>query len=571
MMFSGIKELIEVASGRLPGSLVLKNARIVNVFTGEIVPGDIALLGGRIAGIGEYGGAEELDLKGRYVVPGLIDGHMHLESAMTLPSEFARAVLPRGTTCVIADPHEIANVCGVEGIRFMLENTGSIGLDVYFMLPSCIPATPFDSPGARLDAADLAELKNKNRILGLGELMDFKGTVQGRADILEKLELFKDRIVDGHAPGLAGRELDAYAAAGVSTEHECGNVQEMLEKLRLGFYILIREGSAAKNLTELVKGVNPHNLRRCVFCTDDRHLWDIISNGHIDNNIRLAVRHGLDPISAITMATINAAECYGLKGRGAIAPGCIADMVIVDDLYTFNISRVFKYGRPISEIPGSTWNQISVPEAVLNTMNPGAIKKEMLEIKMISNRANVICLKPGSLLTEKLVRQVSIVDGRFEHLCSTDPLKLAVVERHKASGRTGLALLDGFGLTGGAIASTISHDSHNLIVAGDNDEDMLLAIEELSAKGGGITVTSGGKVCKTLTLPVAGLMSLKPYEEVDVELRELLAIAHSLGVPADIEPFMALSFLSLTVIPEIRLTDKGLFDVTENRLIDVTL
>lgn len=570
-MQSGIKELIEVASGRRRGSLVLKNASIVNVFAGEILFDDIALLGDRIAGIGEYEGVEELDLKGAYVVPGLIDGHMHLESAMTLPTEFAGAVLPRGTTAIIADPHEIANVCGVAGIRFMLENTAGTGPDVFFMLPSCIPATPFDSPGARLDAADLRGLKDAYRVLGLGELMDFKGAVQARKDILAKLELFRDRIVDGHAPRLAGRELNAYAAAGVATDHECDTVEEMLEKLRLGFYILIREGSAARNLAELVKGVNPRNLRRCVFCTDDRHLRDIVRDGHIDNNIRLAVKHGLDPISAITMATLNAAECYGLKGRGAIAPGFIADMVVVDDLHTFEIISVFKNGRPISEIPDNSRNWRTVPEAVMNTMHTGALTRERLEIKIYSDKANVIRVKPGSLLTEKVVKKVGTVDGRFERLHPGDPLKLAVVERHKASGRTGLALLDGFGLTGGAIASTISHDSHNLIVAGDNDDDMLLAMEELSAKGGGITVTSGGRVLKTLPLPVAGLMSLKPYREIDGELGELLAIAHRLGVPDDIEPFMALSFLSLTVIPEIRITDRGLFDVMENRLIDITL
>lgn len=569
-MLNGVKGLIEVASGRQCGSFVLKNASIVNVFTGEIRSGDIALDGGRIAGIGEYTGVEELDLKGRYVVPGLIDGHMHLESAMTMPSEFARAVLPRGTTCVVADPHEIANVCGIEGIRFMLDQTEGIGLDVYFMLPSCVPATPFDSPGARLDAVDLLQMKGAGRVLGLGELMDFYGVVQGRKDILDKLELFEDRIVDGHAPGLSGRELNACAAAGIATEHECGSVGEMLEKLRLGFYILIREGSAAKNLAELVKGVNPANMRRCVFCTDDRHLGDITRNGHIDNNIRLAVKHGLDPVSAITMATLNAAECYGLKGRGAIAPGCIADMIIVDDLETFKINGVIKNGRLLPGVPIYSSKQIAIPEFVLNTMKPGVIKKEMLAIEMNSSIANIIGLKAGSLLTERITRQVSIRDGHFEHLCSSDPLKLAVVERHKASGRTGLALLDGFGLRGGAIASTISHDSHNLIVAGDNDGDILLAIEELSTKGGGITITSDGKVCRTLPLPVGGLMSLKTYEEVDVELEELLAIARSLGVPDDIEPFMALSFLSLTVIPELRLTDKGLFDVTENRLVEVT-
>lgn len=568
-MSSGIGELIDAASGRRPADLVLKNARTVNVFTGEILSGDIALTGGRIAGIGEYAGAEELDLHGGYALPGFIDAHMHLESTMTLPSEYARAVLPRGTACVVADPHEIANVAGIEGIRFLMEHSRDIGLDIYFMLPSCVPATPFDSSGASLDAAALALLKGADRVLGLGELMDFEGTAQGREDILAKLELFRDRIIDGHAPDLSGKKLNAYAAAGVMTEHECGNAEEMLEKLRLGFYILIREGSAAKNLTELIKAVNPGNLGRCLFCTDDRHLGDILREGHIDNNIRLAVKNGLDPVNAVRMATINAAQCYGLKGRGAIAPGYAADIVIVDNLEAFNIQRVFKNGKPVARSPGNAGRRPAVSGAVADTVKPGGIDKAKLVIPMQGDLARVIRIKPESLLTEKFVRPVGTAEGRFVRLRDDDPLKLAVVERHRASGRVGLGLLDGFGLKGGALASTVSHDSHNMILAGDNDEDMLLAVKELTAAGGGITAVSGGKVLKTLRLPVAGLLSLNTCEEVNRELAELLDIAHGMGVPAGVEPFMTLSFLSLTVIPEIRLTDRGLFDVVEQRLISL--
>lgn len=588
-MNSGIGELINTASGRKPADLVLKNARIVNVFTGEILSGDIALAGGRIAGIGEYAGREELDLQGGYALPGFIDAHMHLESSMTMPLEYARAVLPRGTACVVADPHEIANVSGIEGIRFLMEHSRDVGLDIYFMLPSCVPATPFDSPGARLDAFALAELKSADGVLGLGELMDFEGTVGGREDILAKLELFKDRIIDGHAPDLTGRRLNAYAAAGVTTEHECGNTEEMLEKLRLGFYILIREGSAAKNLVELIKAVTPGNLGRCLFCTDDRHPGDILREGHIDNNIRLAVKNGLDPVSAVRMATLNAAQCYGLRGRGAIAPGYVADMVIVDDLEDFHIRRVFKNGKSVEELisamtaseraganaeagkDASADKSPDVFSVVLNTVKPGPIDKEKLVIPMKGDMARVIRVKPGSLLTEKIVRKVGTAEGRFARLREDDPLKLAVVERHRASGRVGLGLLDGFGLRRGALASTVSHDSHNMIVAGDNDEDMLLAIKELTSVGGGITAVSGGRVLRTLPLPVAGLLSLKTCEEVNRELTELIGIARGMGVPADIEPFMTLSFLSLTVIPEIRLTDRGLFETSENRLIGITL
>ncbi len=559
-------ELIEIAAGRKKSRLVLKKASIVNVFTHEVYDGDIAIAGDRIAGIGHYDGLEEIDLEGRYAVPGLMDAHMHLESSMVMPSEFARAVVPRGTTTVIADPHEIANVAGLAGVRFLLENSRDILLDVFMMLPSCVPATPFDSPGASFDTKDMEKLYNDGRVLGLGEVMDFQGVVSGRPDIMEKISLFKGRAIDGHAPGLTGAALNAYAAAGIRTDHECVEAGEMLEKLRLGFHILIREGSAAKDLLALAKAVNPDNLRRCLFCTDDRQLEDILRYGHIDNNIRMAVKNGIDPVSAVIMATLNTAECYGLRDRGAIAPGYLADVVILDNLEEFKIHSVYKNGLRVSgqsicrDIP-------HIPQNIGNTVNLPDVAADMLKIKLEDSAAKVIEIVPGSIVTGKSVRRVSVVNGEFKCITAEDPVKLALVERHKASGRIGLGLLGNFRLRGGAIASTISHDSHNLIVAGDNDEDMLAAIKEIKAVGGGITICSGGKAVKTLPLKIAGLISLKAYEEVHALLDEMLETAQKMGVPAGMDPFMTLSFMALTVIPELRLTDKGLFDVNGQSII----
>ena len=573
-MTQDIGELVEIAAGRKKSGLVLKNARIVNVFTREIQPGDIAVAGDRIAGIGSYEGETEIDLEGRYAAPGLIDGHMHLESSMVMPSEFARVVLPRGTTTVIADPHEIANVCGYEGVKFLLESSRGILLDVYMMLPSCVPATPFDSPGSSFGPEDMAKLMDDRRVLGLGEMMDYRGVVAAREDIMDKLRLFKGRLIDGHAPGLMGRALNAYAAAGIKTDHECGKTDEMLEKLRLGMYVLIREGSAARDLPALIKGVNSGNMRRCLFCTDDRQLEDIIRHGHIDNNVRMAVNSGVDPVSAVTMATFNTAECYGLKDRGAIAPGFIADLVVLDDLTEFKISRVYKKGQPVADelaADGSGQKPLSgFPGRIVNTVRLPKVSADMLKIKMDAPTANVIEIIPGSIVTVKKNRKVSVEDGAFKCISRNDPVKLAVVERHKASGRVGLGLLDGFGLRGGAIASTISHDSHNLIAAGDNDEDLVAAINEIRLNGGGITICSAGRAIKTLPLRIAGLISLKPYEEVQSVLGEMLQIARGMGIPADMDPFMTLSFLALTVIPELRLTDRGLFDVSSESFIDVS-
>ena len=563
-----VNELVEIAAGRKKSSLVLKNASIVNVFTHEIYNSDIAIAGDRIAGIGHYEGLEEINLEGRYAVPGLIDAHMHLESSMVMPCEFARAVLPRGTTTVIADPHEIANVAGLAGVRFLLDSSRDTLIDVFMMLPSCVPATPFDSPGASFTVNDMEKLLDDPRVLGLGEVMDFQGVVSGRQDIFQKITLFSGKMIDGHAPGLTGSALNAYAAAGIRTDHECVAADEMQEKLRLGFYILIREGSAARDLLALIKGINHHNLRRCLFCTDDRQLEDIVKYGHIDNNVRMAVKNGIDPVSAVTMATLNTAECYGLRDRGAIAAGYLADIVILDNLEEFSINSVYRKGRLFTD-KSSCEDKINIPQNIGNTVNLTEITADMLKIKIQNPAVNVIEILHGSIVTKKTVKNVSVVQGEFKCITVDDPVKLAVIERHKASGRIGLGLLDKFGLREGAIASTISHDSHNLIVAGDNDEDMIIAINEINACGGGITICSGGKVVKTLPLKIAGLISLKAYREVYSIFGEMLEIVQRMGIPAGMDPFMTLSFMALTVIPELRLTDRGLFDVTKQRFVSL--
>lgn len=566
-----LKREIDIAAGRIKASLVLKNAKIVNVFTSEIIEGDIAIEGDKIVGVGNYEGDKEIDLEGRFVAPGFIDSHVHIESSMVTTGQFARAIVPRGTTTIIADPHEIANVCGMEGIEYILESSEDIPLGVFVMLPSCVPATSFENAGAILKAEDLKKLINHERVLGLGELMDYPGVISGEWDIIDKIIMADGKTIDGHGPVIEGKDLNAYVVAGVKTDHECSTLDEMINRLRLGMYILIREGSAARNLKTLIKAVNKENMNRCLFCADDKHPADILLNGHIDFNLRLAVEEGLDPISAIKMATINAAECYGLKGFGAIAPSYYADIVILDDLKDFKVLKVFKKGvlvaqnnEALFEVKEENYSKVT------DTVNLKKVAKKDLNIKLESDLVNVIKLMPHSLVTERVERKVNIENGIFKYNMENDILKLAVIERHKATGNIGLGLVENFHLRGGAIASTIAHDSHNLIVIGDNDEDMLLAIEELANIGGGITIASGGKILKTLELSIGGLMSTEPIEKVEQALEHMLKIAYDdLGINRQMEPFMTLAFLALPVIPDIKLTDMGLFDVANFKFIEL--
>lgn len=563
-----IKGMIDLAAGRKVSELVLKNCKIINVFSHEIIEGDIAINKGKIVGIGEYEGEEEINMNGKFVSPGLIDSHVHIESSMVTPTQFARTIIPRGTTTIIADPHEIGNVCGLDGIQFMLDSSKEIPLDVYFMLPSCVPATNFENSGAVLEADSLEKMIDNERILGLGELMDYPSTINADEKILSKIEIAKkrDKLIDGHGPGINDKELNSYVTAGVRTEHECSTVEEMIDRLRLGMYIAIREGSAARNLEDLIRGVNKENLRRCIFCTDDRHPEDIINDGHIDNNLKLSIKNGIDPISAIKMATINAAECYNLKNKGAIAPGYDADLVVLDDLREFKVKKVFKKGKLVAENNKALFKVKSYDHSkVVDTVNIKEIENGALKLKLDSDIVNVMRLSAHSLVTEKVVRKVETNDtNEFKVNKNLDILKLAVIERHNATGNIGLGLVENFKLNNGAIASTIAHDSHNLIVVGDNDEDMIKAIEEVTKVGGGITICSEGKVLKTLALPIAGLMSNRSMEDVNKELEEMLDIAYNkLNVNTDLDPFMTLSFLALPVIPELKVTDLGLFDVTK--------
>lgn len=565
-----VKRKIDIAAGRQKADLVLKQAKIVNVFTEEIIEGNIAIQDGFIVAIGDYEGVTEHDLQGKYIAPGLIDSHVHIESAMVTPSQFAKSILPVGTTTIIADPHEIANVCGLDGIQYMLDESSNIPLDVYLMMPSCVPSTSFENAGAVLLAKDMAAMLKKDRILGLGELMDFPGVINANLDILDKIDATANKIIDGHGPSINNKALNAYVAAGIRTEHECSSKEEMLDRLRLGMYVIIREGSAARNLSALIKGVTKENMRRILFCTDDRHPGDILTDGHIDNNVRLAIENGVSPISAIKMATLNAAECYRLHQKGAVAPGYDADLIVFSDLKSFQIEKVFKKGILVAENGMPLFKAKHIPnDRVSDTVNIKSVSKDDLRILLDSDIANVIRLLPHSLITEKVVRKVEITRKEFLHNKRLDILKLAVIERHKATGNIGLALVENFQLKSGALASTVAHDSHNLIVIGTNDEDMLLAISEIERIGGGLAIVNQGEVIQSIALPIAGLMTDQPIETLNEALISLYSKARELGVNKEIDPFMTLAFLALPVIPEIKLTDMGLFDVTNFKFINI--
>ncbi|MFO8063868.1 MAG: adenine deaminase [Spirochaetota bacterium] len=568
------KRLIDVAMGRKKADLVLKNARIVNVYTHEVTDGTLAIDQGVVAGIGAYEGRSERDMGGRYLTPGLIDSHVHIESSLLSPEQFARLVVPRGTTSVVVDPHEIANVAGLDGIRYMIEAARNIPLDVYFMLPSCVPATAFENAGAVLDAAALAELIDDPSVLGLGEVMDFPALVEGEEGLLAKIALATDRSkpVDGHAPMIEGRGLSAYRAAGVETDHECSTLDEMRDRLRLGMRVLIREGSAARNLSELIRGVDANTAARCSFCTDDKDPESLLNEGHIDFNVRLAIENGLDALTAVQLATINAAEGYRLRGKGALIPGFDADLVVVDDLRSFTVEEVYKQGRLVAQNHESTF-EVTAPDTskVGATVTTPRLTEEDFRLRLRNDLAVVIHFHPGSLITEKAVRKVvTDENGYFVYQPKLDICKLAVIERHTGSGNVGLGLVEGFQLRGGAIATTIAHDSHNLIVLGDNEHDMLTAVQELVRCGGGMTASSEGRILDTLELPIAGLMSNRTGEEVSTRLAALnKTVFETLHINPDADPFMGLSFLALPVIPELRLTDMGLFDVNAFDFIDI--
>ena len=538
-------------------ALVIKNAKIVNVFTEEIIEGDVAMRDGIIIGVGSYTGRVEIDAKGGYLCPGLIDAHVHIESSMAHPSRFANVILEKGTTSIIADPHEIANVCGSDGIQYMLDQTEWLPLSVFVMVPSCVPATAFETSGAKLTARDLEPFISHPRVLGLGEVMDYVATVEGDGEMLDKLHLFRHHPIDGHAPTLTGDALNAYITAGPYTDHECITYEEVLEKLRKGLRIHLRLGSANRNVEEIMKKIAENNLptRRMSFCTDDKHLSDIREEGHINYIVRRAVANGIPPIKAIQMATINTADTYGIRHYGAVAPGYRADLVLFDNLTDFNPQFVITDGKVFEP---SVDTHIKPDPKIYNSVHLAPRKPDIFKMP-IAGKANIIRLIPKELVTALDVEDVYTENGLF---VPRDGLqKLAVLERHHASGRVGLGILLGFDIKNGAIATTVGHDSHNLVVVGDNDADMLLAIDALEECGGGYVVVSNGEVLAKLVLSVAGLMSDAPLETILKHQRELLDAAKQLGIHTESDPFITLSFIALPVIPDVRLTDMGLFDV----------
>lgn len=569
---ASLEERIKVASGSGKVDLLIKNGRVVNVFSGEIEKKEVAIFDGIIIGFGDYPAKKVIDVKGDFLCPGLIDGHVHIESSMVTIPEFARAVLPHGTTTVVIDPHEIANVLGSDGIRFMAASAQGIPLNVFLMAPSCVPATHLETSGASVTSEDLKPLIKEPWAIGLAEMMNFPGVIYRDPEVLRKIEIAKGMRIDGHAPGLSGKDLYAYLNAGIRSDHECTTAKEAKEKLKNGMWIMIREGSTARNLKDLLPLVNAKNARRFFFVTDDRHPKELLEEGHVDSMVREAIRLGLDPILAIQMATINAAEYFRLDDRGAIAPGYRADLIAFDHLGRFQVKRVFKNGILVAENGKALPGAIKEPPPFLHA------GKQELQIRPLSENsfvlrsnqpiAKVIQLIPDQIVTRKVMKNILLRDGKAHSNLKEDILKIAVVERHRATGNIGIGFVQGFGLKRGAIGSTVAHDSHNLVVVGTNDQDMLKTVETIKEMGGGLAVVSEGKVLADLPLPIAGLMSKQPVSQAHRKLESLQRTVMNLGCKLP-DPFMTLSFLSLPVIPELKITDKGLVDVNQFKIVPV--
>ena len=558
------RRLIRVAMGEEPADLVLKNAVYVNVFSHELCRADIAVAGDRIAGLGAYHGREEYDMTGRVILPGLIDAHIHLESALVSPREFARAVLPRGTTTVIVDPHEIANVMGADGIAYMLQATEGLPVDVRVMLPSCVPATPQDESGAELDWQAIDGFYDHPRVNGLAEMMNYPGVAAAQPAVLDKLAAAeaRGRTVDGHAPFLRDRELNAYAAAGICSDHECCQLQDALDKLRLGQFIMIREGTAARNLEALAPLLAQPYGERCLFCTDDRHPDDLLEQGHIDHMIRRAAALGVDPILAVKAATCNAARYAGLSDRGAVAPGRLADLVAVNDLREASVEMVFRRGQLWWD---GGWRQPMPcpavdPRLAARARDTFRVRPLTAEDFLAQPRRGVIGMTPGQLTTVNL-------GWADQPRPEEDLLHVAVIERHRGTGRVGLGYLRGYGLRRGAVATSVAHDSHNIIVVGASEADMAAAVNRVAENRGGMAVACDGAIRAQVKLEVAGLMTDRPVEQVSGELTTAVQTARALGVFPGVDPFMSLSFMALPVIPALRITTRGVFDVEAQRYV----
>jgi adenine deaminase len=569
-----LKKLIDTAAGRIPADLVIKKGKIADVYSASIIEADIAVSGRFIAGIGRYDGKETVDAQGAYIIPGLIESHIHIESSFLNPEELGRLLVPHGTTTIVADPHEIVNVAGIAGLNYMLDAAKGTAMDIKIMIPSCVPATPYENGGAVVDARAMEEPIRNKRILGLGEFMNYSGVIAADDDALDKLLLARrrDRLIDGHSPGVLGKDLNAYAVTSIHTDHECSTPEEMRERIARGMYVMLRLGSACRDLENLVKCVTTQNSRRCLLCSDDLQPETIFSEGHLDRHLRVCVEAGLDPMTAVQMATLNAAECFRLYDRGAIAPGLRADLALVNNLREFRVEDVFIEGRPAAREGKYLRRVIHTDDRALRgsfRVKDFSVKK--LALHLASDTVTVIDIIPGGVITgrgkAKVARDAS---GAFVFDRAKDIAKLAVIERHRNTGSVGIGLIRGYGIRRGAAALSVAHDSHNIIVAGTNDRDMALAVEHIIAMGGGAVLVKDGAVIEDMPLPLGGIMSDKSGEWVDEKLTTLHKKAwEELGIRREVEPLMTLCFMALPVIPHLKLTDKGLFDVDRFAFIPV--
>ena len=567
-----LKILIDGSSGKTPCDLILKNGKIVDVFSGEILHESIAIKEGMIVGFGDqYKGYKEVNLQGAYVVPGLIDAHIHIESTLATPKEFSKAAIRHGITTVIMDPHEIGNVLGTEGLSFMLDSSKKLPVDFQMMLPSCVPATKHETSGTVLSSEDLAPFYRNDKVSGLAEVMDLPSVRDTSDDMMKKLldAQNHNKTIDGHGSGLSFMESNIYRTAGITTDHECTSLEEAEDRLKKGFYVHIREGSVAKNFDAIIPLVNKNNHRRFTFCTDDIYIDDLYNQGSIDDMIRRSVKNNIDPIDAIRIATLNPAECYGLKRKGAVAPGYEADLVILDDLEEFTIRSVFKNGILVWDQEALLYDYHENALPVLkNTIRLPALSEDQLRITSSTGSLNLVEVIPNSLLTNHLTMNYD-KNRAFEAEAASNLAKLFVIERHGNNGGLGKGIVKGFNMISGAVATTIAHDSHNLVALGMNDHDLLLAVKRIEEIGGGIVIADHGQVKAELQLDLAGLMSSAPLEKISEDLRKLHEASKSIFHEIDFNPFLTLSFLTLPVIPELKITDKGLYHMSESRFISI--
>ena len=563
---------MKIARGEELAEMVLKNCRIINVYSGEIDDADIAIEDGIILGIGKYSGKIEHDLKYAYVAPGFIDGHVHIESSMLTPPGFAKIILPKGTTTIIADPHEIANVSGKAGIQFMLDASEKIPLNVMMMIPSCVPATIDENSGAVITADDIKTFLGHPKVLGLGEVMDYPAVIKGDYLIHEKIQLMSQKIIDGHAPDILGYDLNAYIASGVMTDHESTIETSLTERIRRGMYVHLREGSATRNVKALLKGITKENIHRTLFCTDDKHPFDIEKEGHINYNVNLAIEFGVNPVDAIRMATLNAANCYNLSHLGGIAPNKQADLIVFDHLNKIEPKLVFYKGTLVAKDGKALFDlKVDIPKEMINTV---IFDDSILnfDLKLKSNKVHVIGLIKQNITTKDLIRKVKVENGMFLYDDQKDIIKLAVIERHKNRRKIGLGLVEGFEIKNGALAMTIAHDSHNLLILGTNDQDMALAAKKIKEIQGGIVIVRNGKVDDFLQLEVGGIMTANSEVIVQETLLRMKDKIKEMGLSKDVDdPFISLAFLALPVIPELKLTDRGLFDVNQFKIIPIEI